>query len=54
MHRAIAAMRIYACYFTFSSLQSFSLGGNDFKSSREHFLSFEAKAVCIAASVLMD
>ena len=43
-------------YFSrlFSSFQSFSHGGNDFKSSREHFLSLEAKAVCIAASVLMD
>ena len=43
-------------YFSrlFSFLQSFSLGRSDFKSSPEQFLSLEAKAICIAAGVLMD
>ena len=43
-------------YFSqlFLSLQSFSLVGSDFKSSPEQFPSLEAKAVCIAGSVLMD
>ena len=43
-------------YFSrlFSFLQSFSFGRSDFKSSPEQFLSLEAKAVCIAAGVLMD
>ena len=70
MRRTMAAMPIYARYFPviflalfmstsilvdfFSSLQSFSLGRSDFKSSPEQFLSLEAKAICIAAGVLMD
>ena len=70
MRRTMAAMPIYARYFPviflalfyvniyfsrlFSFLQSFSLGRSDFKSSPEQFLSFEAKAICIAAGVLMD
>ena len=63
MRRTMAAMPIYARYFPviflalsrlFSFLQSFSLGRSDFKSSPEQFLSLEAKAVCIAAGVLMD
>ena len=43
-------------YFSrlFSFLQSFSLGRSDFTSSPEQFLSLEAKAICIAAGVLMD
>ena len=43
-------------YFSrfFSSFQSFSLGRSDFKSSSEQFVSLEAKAICIAAGVLMD
>ena len=43
-------------YFSqlFLSLQSFSLIGSDFKSPPEQFPSLEAKAVCIAGSVLMD
>ena len=70
MRRTMAAMPIYARYFPviflaffyvniyfsrlFSFLQSFSLGRSDFKSSPEQFLSLEAKAICIAAGVLMD
>ena len=38
----------------FSRLFSFSLGRSDFKSSPEQFVSLEAKAVCIAAGMLMD
>ena len=43
-------------YFSrlFLFLQSFSLGRSVFKSSPEQFLSLEAKAICIAAGVLMD
>ena len=70
MRRTMAAMRAYARYFPvilpalffvriyfsrhFSSLQSFSLGRSDLKSSPEKFLSLKTKAVCIAAGVLMD
>ena len=43
-------------YFSqlFLSLQSFSLVGSDFKSPPEQFPLLEAKAVCIAGSVLTD
>ena len=66
MHRTMVAIPIYARYFPVIFLaffmstsilvdfSRFSLGRSDFKSSPEQFLSLEAKAICIAAGVLMD
>ena len=70
MCQTMAAMCIYAHYFCIVFLVLFmlasilvnfsclykvsSLVGSDFKSSPEQFPSLEAKAVCIAGSVLMD
>ena len=49
----LSYLRRFLCQHL-SPLQSFWLESCDFKSSPEQFLSLEAKAVCIAACVLMD